>query len=70
LFGTTVMAIGHSYFGVIDYVTVGVTLLISLGIGVYHAVKGGGKETNEDLLLGGRNMKALPIAASMLVTYL
>lgn len=60
---------GSGYFGVIDYVAVALTLLISLGIGIYHAVKGHGKETNEDLLLGGRKMKALPIAASMLVTY-
>ena len=63
------VSLGRSYFGVIDYVAVGLTLLISLAIGIYHAVKGRGKETNEDLLMGGRKMKALPIAASMLVTY-
>jgi len=60
---------GKSYFGLIDYVAVALTLLISLGIGLYHAIRGRGKETSEDLLMGGRKMTALPIAMSMLVTY-
>ena len=56
-------------FGWIDYVVVGATLLFSILIGVYYAVIAK-QATNEDLLVGGRNMGIMPIAASMLVTYL
>ncbi|CAG7718017.1 unnamed protein product [Allacma fusca] len=55
-------------FGVVDYIVAVGTLLFSLLIGVYHAVVK--KQTNEDLLLGGRNTRVLPVACSIVVTYL
>jgi len=64
------LSLGTNYFGVLDYLSVTLTLIISLGIGVYHAFKGRGKQTSEDLLMGGRQMSVIPIACSMLVTYL
>jgi Na+/proline symporter len=62
-------SVGTNYFGVLDYISVGLTVLVSLGIGIYHAVRGRGEETSEDLLMGGRKMSPLPIAASMVVTF-
>ncbi|CAG7817718.1 unnamed protein product [Allacma fusca] len=58
----------HNHLGVVDYVVVAGTLLFSIFIGIYYAVAE--KQTNEDLLLGGRKMSVLPIACSILVTYL
>ena len=55
-------------FGLVDYCVFGGTLLLSLLIGVYHACRG--KQTNEDLLLGGRNMSILPVAVSIMVSFL
>ncbi|XP_035714440.1 sodium-coupled monocarboxylate transporter 1 [Folsomia candida] len=59
---------GVNYFGILDYVAVVGTLCLSLGIGLYYACAG--KQTNEDMLVGGRSMNPIAIAASMLVTYL
>lgn len=52
-----------------DYVIFAICLCISLGIGVYHAFFGGGQDTTEKYYYGNRNMGALPVALSMLVTY-
>jgi SSS family transporter len=59
---------GINHFGIIDYIVVAATLLISLFIGIYYATIS--KNTTEDLLVGGRGLGALPVAASILVTYL
>jgi sodium-coupled monocarboxylate transporter 8/12 len=45
------------------------TLLFSVLIGVYYGCCAK-QQTNEDLLLGGKSMGMVPIACSMLVTYL
>jgi len=63
------LSLGTNHFGILDYLAVVLTLLISLAIGIYHAIKGRGKQSSEDLLMGGRQMSAIPIACSMLVTY-
>jgi len=55
-----------NHLNVVDYVLIVVSLLVSLGIGAYYAFA---KQTTEDLLVGGRKMSPLPIAASMMVTY-
>jgi len=58
-----------NYLTVLDFCVIGVTLLFSLGIGIYYAVRGK-KGNNEELLAGGRSMGAIPVAASMLVSYI
>lgn len=57
----------ENHFGWLDWVVVGGTLLISLLIGIYYAIRS--KNSNEDLLVGGRKMRILPVAASVMVTY-
>jgi Na+/proline symporter len=58
---------GVNYFKVLDWIVVGITLGGSLLIGVYYAITS--KHSNEDLLVGGRKMHILPVAASVMVTY-
>ena len=48
---------GQPHFHVVDYVVFLATIAVSLGIGVYFAVSGGKQKTNEEYLMGDRNMK-------------
>lgn len=62
------MELGVNYFGLMDYILLGATLSVSLIIGLYYGYKS--KHTNEELLVGGRNMSIFPVAASVMVTYI
>ncbi|XP_033759517.1 sodium-coupled monocarboxylate transporter 2-like [Pecten maximus] len=53
----------------VDYITFGSTILISISIGVYFALAGGKQKTTNEYLLGNRHMKALPVALSLMVTF-
>ena len=55
-------------FGVVDYCVFGGTLLMSLMIGVFYAFRG--KHTNEEMLLGNRQLRVLPVAISVMVSFL
>jgi len=56
-------------FGVVDYIIFVGVVVMSILIGIYYAfVKK--QQTNEDLLVGGRNMQVVPIALSLLATYM
>jgi len=52
-------------FHVADYILFSVFLLISVGIGVYHALTGGRQRTIKEYMVGDRQMKTLPVAISM-----
>ena len=52
-----------------DYIVFFITLSVSLGIGVYFAVAGGRNKSTEEYLVGDRQMKLLPVAVSMLVSF-
>lgn len=53
-----------------DYVVFGLTIALSCGIGLYYALKGGKRNTQNEYFLGSREMKPLPIALSIVVTLL
>ena len=55
-------------FGVVDYCVFGGTLLMSLMIGVFYAFRG--KHTNEEMLLGNRQLRVLPVAISVMVSFI
>uniref|UniRef100_A0A914VTT1 Uncharacterized protein n=1 Tax=Plectus sambesii TaxID=2011161 RepID=A0A914VTT1_9BILA len=72
-------------FLLIDYIVLGVFLSLSVGVGVFYAIKSwrlqqveeekneksqGDKVATEDYLMGGRNMPVLPMALSLLTTFL
>ena len=56
-------------FHVADYVVFGLTLLVSAGIGVYHAVVSKPSTTTE-YLLGSRKMMSIPVALSLLASFM
>lgn len=53
----------------VDYITFGSTVLISLSIGIYFAISGGKQKTTGEYLMGNRHMKVVPVALSLMVTY-
>ena len=44
-------------FHVVDYIIFAATLVVSLGIGIYYAMSGGGQKTTGEYLMGNRNLK-------------
>ncbi|XP_038676908.1 sodium-coupled monocarboxylate transporter 1 [Scyliorhinus canicula] len=57
-------------FSVWDYVVFVVMLLISASIGVYHAIKDRGQQSNSQYLLGGRQLRAVPVAMSLTASFM
>jgi len=57
-------------FHVVDYVVFVLTIAVSLGIGVYFACAGGKQKTTGEYLMGDRNLKVVPVAISMLVSFI
>uniref|UniRef100_A0A4W3IN09 Sodium-coupled monocarboxylate transporter 1-like n=1 Tax=Callorhinchus milii TaxID=7868 RepID=A0A4W3IN09_CALMI len=57
-------------FNVWDYVVFIVMLLISVFIGIYHAIMGRRQQSNSEFLLGGRQMSALPVALSLTASFM
>uniref|UniRef100_A0A0B7BIN6 Sodium-coupled monocarboxylate transporter 1 n=1 Tax=Arion vulgaris TaxID=1028688 RepID=A0A0B7BIN6_9EUPU len=57
-------------FGVWDYVVFVAMLLISSGIGIFFAFKGGKQKTQGEYLMANRNMPILPVAISILVSFM
>ncbi|KAK7027432.1 hypothetical protein SK128_009314 [Halocaridina rubra] len=52
--------------GALDYVFFSALLVVSIGIGIYSALRGRGNKTTEDFLVGGRDMSPIPVAISLL----
>ncbi|XP_020837990.1 sodium-coupled monocarboxylate transporter 1-like [Phascolarctos cinereus] len=57
-------------FVVWDYLVFAGMLLISAAIGVYYAFAGGGQQTSNDFLMGGRRMTAVPVALSLTASFM
>ncbi|XP_071108383.1 sodium-coupled monocarboxylate transporter 1-like [Haliotis cracherodii] len=57
-------------FTIPDYVLFSLTLAISAGIGLFYAIKDRNKVNSKEYLLGGKDMYVLPVAMSLLVTFL
>ncbi|XP_042211469.1 sodium-coupled monocarboxylate transporter 2-like [Homarus americanus] len=55
-----------SKFTAVDYTIFSFILAVSVGIGIYSAVKSRGKESTQEYMLGGRSMSPLPVAMSLL----
>ena len=58
----------HSFY-IADYAVFGVTIFISIGIGIYYALSGDRQRTTSEYLVGGRAMKFLPVAISLMVSF-
>ncbi|XP_069102987.1 sodium-coupled monocarboxylate transporter 1-like [Argopecten irradians] len=53
----------------LEYIIFGLTLLISITIGIYFAKSGGKQKTLEEYLVGNRRLSFCPVAVSLLVTF-
>ncbi|CAH1274556.1 SLC5A6 [Branchiostoma lanceolatum] len=57
-------------FGAVDYVIFGGMLAITAATGLYHAFAGGGQRTTAKYLMADRSMFSLPVAISVLASFL
>lgn len=53
-----------------DYLVFGVSLAISLGIGIFFAIVDRKKKSTEEFLMGGRNIHFVPVGLSLLASIL
>lgn len=60
----------HGGFGVTDIVVFSLTLAASAGIGLYFAKAGGRNQSNNEYLMAGRSMSAIPVAISVLASFI
>ena len=58
----------HS-FHIADYSIFAVTIIVSLGIGLYYALSGGKQRTTSEYLVGNRRMTIVPVAISLMVSF-
>lgn len=64
----TMVSPDHS-FHVADYCVFGITIAVSLVIGIYYALSGGKQRTTSEYFVGNRKMAILPVAISLLVSF-
>lgn len=57
-------------FGILDYILFGITLTISLSIGLYNAIKYRHNQSTKDVLLAGGNMGIVPVALSLFASFM
>lgn len=57
-------------FHAADYAVFGCTLAISAGIGIFYAIKDRNKNTTDEYLLAGRSMHPIPVAMSLLSSFI
>ena len=55
-------------FHVADYLLFSMFLMVSLGIGIYHALTGGRQRTIGEYTVANRQMRTIPVAISMFVS--
>ncbi|XP_046548473.1 sodium-coupled monocarboxylate transporter 1-like [Haliotis rubra] len=56
--------------GAADYVVFALVLLVSAGIGIFYAFSGNKQKTTGEFLMGGTQMKTVPLAISILVSFM
>ena len=59
-----------SYLQWPDYLIFTAFLVVSLAIGVYHALTGGRQRTTREFIMADRKLKVLPTTISLLVSFL
>ncbi|KAG8266488.1 putative sodium-dependent multivitamin transporter [Homalodisca vitripennis] len=64
------MSFNQQHFHWADYLVLLAMLVFSAGIGIYFRFTGGKQKTTEEYLLGDRNQKVLPVAISLMASFL
>ena len=54
-------------FSIADYAIFGLMLIISFGIGVYHALRS--SKNNEEFVMGSRSLGVIPMAISLCASF-
>ena len=57
-----------SNFGIVNYIVFAASLVLALGIGIFHGCRGRKQRTANEFHLGNKNIQTLPIIISVLVT--
>lgn len=57
-------------FGTVDYAVFAIMLVLSTCVGIYHALAGGRQKTTQEFLLANRRMMSLPVAVSLLASFM
>ena len=52
-----------------DYFILAAFLLVSVGIGVYHALTGGRQRTTSEFIMANRKLQVIPTVISMMVSF-
>lgn len=64
------MVQSKSEFDVWDWLLFGAMLAVSAGIGIFYACIGGRQKTTAEFLMGGRSLQLVPVAISILVSFM
>lgn len=56
-------------FATVDYVVFAISVAISVGIGIFHAMTGGRQKTTSEYLMGNRKMSIVPVTLSLIVSF-
>ena len=64
------MARSREEFNVWDWLLFAAMLAISAGIGIFYAIRGAKQNTTKEFLMGGRQMLLIPVAISILVSFM
>ena len=56
-------------FATFDYVVFAISVAISVGIGIFHAMTGGRQKTTSEYLMGNRKMSIVPVTLSLIVSF-
>lgn len=68
--GSEAFVDGEVRFGLLDYFVLALTLIISSGIGIYYRFTGGKQKTAQEYLLGDKNMSVIPVAFSLMASFM
>ena len=60
----------QGFFGIVDYVVFAAMLLLSILIGVFYSLAGDRQRTSSEYLYGNRKMSVVPVAISMVVSFI
>ena len=59
----------HAHFSAVDFVVFSLILLASMGIGIFFSRSGGAQQSNNEYLMAGRSMSSVPVAMSVLASF-
>lgn len=59
----------HAHFTATDFIVFSLTLLASMGIGIFYSRSGVAQQNNNEYLMAGRSMSSLPVAVSVLASF-